>query len=102
MKVALGSNIIKGPWGGGNLFTINLTNYLNQHNVEVKNSLEDLDINVIVLTEPRIESSTSSITLFEALLYKKLVNKNVTIIHRVNECDERKGTNYVNKKIRFK
>lgn len=99
MKVALGSKIIKGPWGGGNLFTINLTNFLNLHNVEVKNSLEDLDINVIVLTEPRIESSTSTITLFEALLYKKLVNKNVIIIHRINECDERKGTNYVNKKM---
>ena len=28
MKVSIGSKIVKGPWGGGNLFAINLSNYL--------------------------------------------------------------------------
>ena len=99
MKVALGSKIIKGPWGGGNLFTINLKNYLNNKNIEVTNSLIDSDIDIILLTEPRIESSTSTITLFEAMMYKKYVNTKVKLIHRINECDERKNTNFVNKKM---
>jgi len=28
MKISIGSKIIEGPWGGGNLFVINLKNYL--------------------------------------------------------------------------
>ena len=99
MKVALGSKIIKGPWGGGNLFTINLKNYLSNKNIEVTNTLNDSDIDIILLTEPRIESSTSTITLFEARMYKKYVNTKVKVIHRINECDERKNTNSVNKKM---
>ena len=28
MKISIGSRIIEGPWGGGNLFVVNLKNYL--------------------------------------------------------------------------
>ena len=28
MKISIGSHIVKGPWGGGNLFIVNLSNYL--------------------------------------------------------------------------
>ena len=28
MKVSIGTNIKEGPWGGGNLFAINLKNHL--------------------------------------------------------------------------
>ena len=99
MKVALGSKIIHGPWGGGNLFTINLKKYLIKNNIEVVTNLIDPDIDIVLLTEPRVESATSTITSMEALLYKKFVNKNTKIVHRINECDERKNTNYVNKKM---
>ena len=99
MKVAIGSHIIEGPWGGGNLFSLNLKNYLKEQEISVCHDLASNEIDIILLTEPRIESSTSSITLFESLMYKKLVNKNVKIVHRINECDERKNTNYVNKKM---
>ena len=99
MKVAIGSHIIEGPWGGGNLFSLNLKNYLKEQEISVCHNLASNEIDIILLTEPRIESSTSSITLFESLMYKKFVNKNVKIVHRINECDERKNTNYVNKKM---
>ena len=39
MKVSIGSKIIDGPWGGGNLFVINLKNYLEKNGVEVVFSL---------------------------------------------------------------
>lgn len=99
MKVAIGSQIMEGPWGGGNLFTINLKNYLENNHIEVVNQLTDPNIDIILLTEPRIESATSTITILEALFYKKFVNKSVRIIHRINECDERKNTNFVNRKM---
>ena len=28
LKISIGTNIKEGPWGGGNLFAINLKNYL--------------------------------------------------------------------------
>ena len=99
MKVAIGSQIFEGSWGGGNLFVKNLKNYLIYNNVKVTHHLNDPDIDIILITEPRIESSTSTISILEARLYKFLVNKNVRLVHRINECDERKNTNYVNKKM---
>ncbi len=99
MKIAIGSRIVKGPWGGGNLFTISLKKYLQEKHIKVSHNLVENDIDIILLTEPRIDSSTSTITLLEAKLYKRFVNKNVKIVHRINECDERKGTKYVNKKM---
>tara|TARA_B100001564_G_C20660999_1_gene681529 strand:- start:1628 stop:2704 length:1077 start_codon:yes stop_codon:yes gene_type:complete len=99
MKVAIGSQVFDGSWGGGNLFVKNLKYYLLENNTEVVHYLDEPDIDIILITEPRIESLTSTISLFEARLYKSLVNKNVKLIHRINECDERKNTNYVNKKM---
>lgn len=99
MKVAIGSKVFDGSWGGGNLFVKNLKNYLLENGIKVVHYLEEPDIDIILITEPRIESLTSTISLFEARLYKLLVNKNVKLVHRINECDERKGTNYVNKKM---
>lgn len=99
MKVALGSKIIDGPWGGGNLFIKNLKNYLLKNNIKVTHSILEPDIDIILLTEPRIESESSSISLFEARLYRALINKKVKLIHRINECDERKNTNFVNRQM---
>ena len=98
-KIAIGSVIVDGPWGGGNLFAKNLWEFLEEKNFIVVNNLDDSDIDIILLTEPRLESYSSSISSIEAKLYKKFINKNVKIIHRINECDERKNTNYVNKRI---
>ena len=35
MKISIGSKIVQGPWGGGNLFAINLSNYLKDRGHEV-------------------------------------------------------------------
>ena len=35
MKVSIGTNVKDGPWGGGNLFAINLTNHLIKNNFEI-------------------------------------------------------------------
>jgi len=99
MKIAIGSKLFEGAWGGGNLFVKSFKNYLQEKKIKVTHYLNESDIDIILLTEPRFESSSSTITLLEAKLYKRFVNNKVKIIHRINECDERKNTNYVNKKM---
>ena len=96
MKVSIGTNIKEGPWGGGNLFAINFSNYLVEKGYKVVNSLEDNDIDAILLTEPRRTSESSAFTHIDILKYQQFINKNVVVIHRINECDERKNTNFVN------
>ena len=51
MKISIGSKIIDGPWGGGNLFVKNFKNYLEDKNHEVINHLLDDDIDVILFTD---------------------------------------------------
>lgn len=97
MKISIGTNIKDGPWGGGNLFAINLKNYLLQKNHKVVHNLIEDDIDIILITEPRKTSESSAFTHFDVENYLKFVNKDALVVHRVNECDERKNTNYVNK-----
>ena len=44
MKISIGTNIKEGPWGGGNLFAINLKKYLEDKGHVVTNDLKDKDM----------------------------------------------------------
>ena len=95
-KISIGANIVDGPWGGGNLFFKNFIYFFEKKGIKVINHLADKDIDIILLTDPRKSSSSSSYTHREIEKYKKYINKNVIVIQRVNECDERKSTNGIN------
>lgn len=97
MKISIGTNIKEGPWGGGNLFAKSLKNYLEKNNHEVYTDLSDANLDIILITEPRKTSESSSFTHDDVLKYLKYTNPNSIVIHRLNECDERKNTKYVNK-----
>lgn len=97
MKISIGTKIRNGPWGGGNLFAINLKNYLESKGHLVYLDLSENDLDLILITEPRRTSESSAFTHDEINSYLKYVNSNTLVVHRINECDERKGTNYVNK-----
>tara|TARA_A100001035_G_C27775134_1_gene498549 strand:+ start:902 stop:1939 length:1038 start_codon:yes stop_codon:yes gene_type:complete len=96
MKVSIGTKVKEGPWGGGNLFAKNLQSYLQKNGHEVVFDLSDKDIDVILITEPRKTSESSAYTHWDVQKYLSYVNKNTIVVHRINECDERKGTNFVN------
>lgn len=96
MKIAIGTHIKKGPWGGGNSFAINLKNFLLENGHEVVHKLNDDDIDVIIMTDPRKTSETSSINRTDIKRYLKYIKANTPVIHRINECDERRGTDYIN------
>ena len=97
MKISIGTNIKEGPWGGGNLFAINLKRYLQNKGHKVLSSLDENDIDIILITEPRKTLESSAFTHTDVERYLKYVNNKTLVVHRINECDERKGTNYVNK-----
>ncbi len=101
LKVSIGTNIQDGPWGGGNLFAVNLSRYLKNKGHEVIYDLDDRDIDIILLTEPRKTSPSSAYTNFEIQNYINYKNPNAIVIHRVNECDEHKDTSYINKYISY-
>ena len=97
MKVSIGTNIKDGPWGGGNLFAVNLKTYLLNNGHEVVHDLKDDDLDIILITEPRKTSESSAFTHVQVENYLRFQNSNTLVVHRINECDERKGTNFVNK-----
>jgi len=98
MKVSIGSKIIEGPWGGGNLFVKNFSKYLINLGHEVIFDLSDSDIDLVLLTDPRSrKESSSTFNHIDIENYKKFVNPNIVVVQRINECDERKGTDFINK-----
>ena len=88
MKISIGTNIKDGPWGGGNLFAINLAHHLKSSGHTVVNNLMDDDIDIILLTEPRKTSESSAFTHIDVNNYLKYVNNQALVVHRINECDE--------------
>ncbi len=100
MIVSIGMNILPGVWGGGNQFGRYLTAYLRSHDVQVVYDLTRKDIDIILLTEPRGGQKNCAFTDDDIRRYCRAVNPFATVIHRVNECDERKGTTGVNARLR--
>ena len=100
MRVSLGMNLQPGPWGGGNQFGRALIDYLQQKGVEVSFDLSASDLDLIMLAEPRANLRISAYTDHETFQYLRQVNPRAIVVHRVNECDERKGTTGVNQRLR--
>ena len=99
MKVAISNKIVDGPWGGGNLFVIALRDHLLSQGHDVVFDLNDIDIDIILLTDPRSRTRNVSISVGMILRYLLFVNKKCVVIHRVNECDERKNTKTMNRRL---
>lgn len=99
MKISIGSEIINGPYGGGNEYLKNLAEFLQNKGHEVVTHLKDKDIDIILLTSPFIESETSTFNNYDIDYYQKFINKSAISFQRINECDERKNTNNMNSYI---
>lgn len=100
VRVSIGINLQSGPWGGGNQVGRALVDYLQQEGVEVSHDLNAPDLDMIVLTEPRANLRSSAYTDRQIFQYIREVNPRAIVVHRVNECDERKGTTDVNQILR--
>lgn len=102
MIIAMGHKIIDGPWGGGNSFAKSFVDYFScRDGFVVVDSLCRNDIDVIIITDPRWWSPSVSFSLRKILYYKTFIKRDVIVIHRINECDERKGTRFMNLLLRM-
>ena len=99
MKVCIGSEFTTNPFGGGNLFIKNLAEYLLKMNHSVVYDLKDIDIDIILMINPLKNSEKSTLNNYDIDFYQKFVNPECISVQRINECDERKNTDYVNKAI---
>lgn len=96
MNISLGMTIRTGPWGGGNQFGRTLVEYLERQGARVSFDLCQPDLDIILLIDPRPTSQTATYSDIQIREYLTHVNPSAIVIHRVNECDERKGTTGVN------
>ena len=88
MKVMISRRPKNGPWGGGNLFIKGMSECLKNRGHEVfYEFVKDLDY--IIMIDPR--PSDYGVSINEILQYKHFFPK-TKIVHRINECDKRKGT----------
>jgi hypothetical protein len=99
MKLALGSRPYDGPWGGGNRFVAALTEALAARGHTVMHALDAPDIDIILMIDPRVRSPNVCFGPGAILRYLALRNPDALVIHRVNECDERKGEPFINHKL---
>ena len=97
LKIALNTKPRSSPWGGGNQFVEQLTQYLISRGHEVTFRL-DPDVSDIVLVDPR-PFEWAQFGVDEIKKFKR-GHRSVRCVHRINECDQRKGTDYVDKLLR--
>lgn len=100
MVVSIGMRLQQGPWGGGNQFGSTLAAFLRANGADVRFDLGHPAIDVIVLTEPRPGLRSSAFTDDDVERYLASAAVRPVVVHRVNECDERKGTQGVNAFLR--
>lgn len=98
MKISINSKFLDGPYGGGMQFANGLKKFLESRGVQVVNHLNDPDIDVILHVNPFpfLTGKASAYSFLDAYAYK-LKHPGVKIVQRVNECDERKNTKFMNK-----
>lgn len=99
MRLAIGSRIQDGPWGGGNRFAQALGDAACDAGWDVRSDLSG-DPDVILLTDPRPRNPGASFTQRD--IFRHLLSGATgVVVHRINECDERKGTRWMNARLRI-
>jgi glycosyltransferase involved in cell wall biosynthesis len=98
MKIAINMKVQKGPFGGGNQFLKQLIDFSDTNGIKIVHDLNDNDIDLILMMDPRPFLSMTSFGPKDILNYKYKYPK-VAVVHRINECDERKATKFMNAQI---
>ena len=93
MKIMFNRKVVNGPWGGGNLFVKAMSNFLLHKGHEVCFDFED-NIDIIFMVDPKKTDRTAGYSIDEIIEYGSRF-PDTEIIHRINECDQRKGTDFM-------
>lgn len=95
--VAMNMKPVRGPWGGSSPFVTQLESWLRRLGYRVTYRLES-DVRVILLIDPRKEGSTKPFGPDEIRAFRDR-HPEVRVLHRVNECDRRKGTDFMDRML---
>lgn len=87
MLISINRKPLDQPWGGGNMFVKILTKALRERGHQVCFDLPP-DVDVIVMIDPRHDSQGYSA---EHIYQYLRAYPTTRVMHRVNECDKRKG-----------
>jgi hypothetical protein len=100
MRIAFGHRPQSGPWGGGNRFAKALIEALQKRGDEVVYGLGHSGIDIILIVDPRSRNPVVPFTP-GAVFRHVLRHPRTLVAHRINECDERKGTHTMNLRLRL-
>lgn len=82
-----------GPWGGSSPFVVQLEAFLKWRGFEVSFKLTP-QVDVIILIDPRTDLQNKSFGLEEIAAFKER-HPRARVLHRINECDQRKNTRFM-------
>jgi len=99
MKIAINMSPLDGPWGGGNRFVRSLTDALCQRGHETAFNLAS-DVDLALIIDPRRRNPQCTFSLGDVVSHLERRPQTI-IVHRINECDERKGTRTMNARLRI-
>jgi len=100
LKIAIGHKLQSGPYGGGNSFVRILSDALIKSGHHVSFDLNQDGLDFVILTDPRARSPNVAFGAGAILNYLRQ-NQHTLVVHRINECDERKGTMTMNARLRL-
>jgi len=92
-RVVFNMKTASGPWGGSSQFVEQMEEYLLRRGYSVGFDLSG-DIDVVVLIDPREDNKLKPFGPADIAEYRKTRPK-VRVIHRINECDQRKATTFM-------
>jgi glycosyltransferase involved in cell wall biosynthesis len=84
---------VRGPWGGSSPFVSQLEQALRRRGYSVAYSLRDRP-DVAIIIDPRDDLPRKGFGMDELRDYKQR-QPQTQVIHRINECDQRKGTKFM-------
>jgi len=87
-SILLNRRPVEGPWGGGNLLVKAICEGFKLDGINVVHDFNQ-SVDIIFMQDPR--PGNTGISINEIVQWKSK-NPHVKVIHRVNECDARKGT----------
>jgi len=88
----------RSPWGGASPFVWQLEAIMKRRRWRVQYSLSPTP-DVVFVIDPRMDHPKKKFGLEELRLFRK-GHPSVPILHRINECDQRKGTNDIDELLR--
>lgn len=93
--IAINMRPVAGPWGGSSVFVHQLTACLRRRGCHVQYHLSP-SVDVIVLIDPREESGLKPFGPAAIREFKRR-HPRVQVLHRINECDQRKNSSFMDR-----